>query len=175
MLSQESVVVGIENEIISLQDELESNQLKINQLDVSSQQSINTLAKAIEDYVGDNLIFSTDGLSVSDVIAPHLTELQANQPILRVTVDHSSKEHTYSIPAYINEASAQRVLPGMQALLTPVGMSRAQYGGFYGVVQSSTLLPQVTSELINQLGDSGAAMEITSQLPRPVLLKIKLR
>ena len=44
----------------------------------------------------------------------------------------------------------------------------------YGVVQSSTLLPQITSELINQLGDSGAAMEITSQLPRPVLLKIKL-
>ena len=34
LLDQESVVVGIENEIISLQDELESNQLKLIQLDV---------------------------------------------------------------------------------------------------------------------------------------------
>lgn len=175
LLDQESVVVSIENEIISLQDELESNHLKLIQLAVSSQEALSTLAKALQNYIGNNLIFSTDNLSIADVIAPHLTEVKVNDSILRVNVNHKSLNHGFVIPGYVGEASVQRVMPGMKALLTPVGMSRAQYGGFYGVVESSSLLPQNEIEIVNQLGDPGAASEITGQLKRPVLVKIKLQ
>ena len=175
LLDQESVVLGIENEIISLEDELESNQLQLLQLDVSSQESLATLAKALQDYINNNLIFSTDNLSIADVIAPHLTEVKVNDSILRVNVNHKSWKPGFVIPGYVDEASVQRVMPGMKALLTPVGMSRAQYGGFYGAVQSSSLLPQNEIEIVDQLGDPGAASEIIGQIMRPVQVKIKLQ
>ncbi|WP_131456330.1 hypothetical protein [Synechococcus sp. BS56D] len=175
LLDQESIVVGIENEIISLQDELESNQSKLIQLDVSSQESLTALLKALQNYIGSNLIFSTDNLSVADVIAPHLTEVKVNASILRANVNHKSLNHGVVIPGYVGDASVQRVMPEMKALLTPVGMSRAQYGGFYGVVESSSLLPQNEIEIVNQLGDPGVANEIFGQLKRPVLVKIKLQ
>ena len=175
LLSQESIVIGIKNEIISLQDQLEASQLQLVKLDSTSQEAVNTLAKALQKYIGDHLIFSTDNLSVADIISPHLTEVKANEPILRVNVNHNSVERILVIPGYIGEASAQRVLPGMKALMTPVGMSRAQYGGFFGVVQSSSLLPQNQLEILNQLGDPGAANEIVAYVKRPIQVKIKLQ
>ena len=86
------------------------------------------------------------------MIAPHLTEVKVNDSILRVNVNHKSLHHGFVIPGYVDEASVQRVMPGMQALLTPVGMSRAQYGGFFGDVESSSLLPQNEIEIVNAGG-----------------------
>lgn len=175
LLNQEVNVVKIENEIISLQEQLEANQIKLTQLDNAGNESVAVLAKALRFYIGNNLIFSGENhINISNIIASNSTEVGVNSPILRVTINQAALDDLFVIPGYVDEASSQRVLPGMKALLTPVGMSRAQYGGFYGTVQSSDLLPQSQIGLMDQLGDSGAVSEINSQLPRPVQVNIKL-
>ncbi|MFM1812624.1 MAG: hypothetical protein RLZZ336_1562 [Cyanobacteriota bacterium] len=78
------------------------------------------------------------------------------------------------VPVFLAGVNAQQVDEGMSVLLTPRGISRAQYGGIPGVVSEVTRLPLPVDGVIGVLGSRSLAQAVQAALPAPYLVRVKL-
>jgi hypothetical protein len=79
-----------------------------------------------------------------------------------------------TVPLFLNSASAQQVSEGMPVLVTPRGISRAQYGGIRGKVVEVNKLPLQGDGLQGALGSRGLVNSIQQIIPNPYLVRIQL-
>ena len=78
------------------------------------------------------------------------------------------------VPVYLDAVAAQQVTEGMTVLLTPKGISRAEYGGIPGRVVEVKKLPIVGEALLGQVGSRAIATTIQQLIPAPYLVKVAL-
>lgn len=78
------------------------------------------------------------------------------------------------MPVFLDAVAAQQVSEGMNVLLTPKGISRAEYGGIRGKVEQVSKLPIAADNLIGALGSRGMASQIQQIYPAPYLAWIRL-
>lgn len=172
-LTQQSRVDAIRSEVLSHQERLAGNQAQLLQSKVAVNSAETDLIKALRTFSDASLIFAKHDLFVTDVLAPHLSEVQENDAVLRV-----SRQALYDlpeqIPGFLSQAAAQQVRPGMKVLATPTGMSRAQYGGMLAKVVTVGVLPASISEIKQNLGSEGEANEISNLIPQPIEVTIQL-
>ncbi|QNI52773.1 putative conserved membrane protein [Synechococcus sp. BIOS-E4-1] len=172
-LSQQSRVDAIRSEVLSHQERLAVNQAQLLQSKIAVDSAETELVKALRTYADVSLIFAKHDLFITDVLAPHLSEVQQNDAVLRVSRQSLSKLPE-QIPGFLSQASAQQVRPGMKVLATPTGMSQAQYGGLLAKVKSVEVLPASLTEIRQSLGSEGEAIEISNLIPEPILITIQL-
>lgn len=79
------------------------------------------------------------------------------------------------IPVFVDGATVQQLNEGNPVLVTPKGISRAQYGGIVGVVDEVGRLPFSGDALATVAGGRSLAAAITQAVPTPYLVKVKLR
>ncbi len=78
------------------------------------------------------------------------------------------------VPVFLDAVAAQQVSDGMSVLLTPKGISRAQYGGIPGTVVQVTKLPLQADGLLGVVGSRGLVNTIQQQQPAPYLVRVQL-
>lgn len=172
-LLQQSRVDAIRSEVLSLQERRAANQAQLLQSRVAVDSAETELVKALRTYSDFSLIFAKHDLFITDVLAPHLSEVQQNDAVLRVSRQALSKLPK-NIPGFLSQAAAQQVRPGMKVLATPTGMSQAQYGGMLAKVASVKVLPASLTEIKQSLGSEGEASEISKLIPEAILMTIQL-
>ena len=172
-LLQQSRVDAIRSDVLSLQERRAANQAQLLQSRVAVDSAETELVKALRTYSDVSLIFAKHDLFITDVLAPHLSEVQQNDAVLRVSRQALSKLPK-NIPGFLSQAAAQQVRPGMKVLATPTGMSQAQYGGMLAKVASVKVLPASLTEIKQSLGSEGEASEISKLIPEAILMTIQL-
>lgn len=78
------------------------------------------------------------------------------------------------VPVFLDPVTAQQVSDGMRVLLTPKGISRAQYGGIPGTVVQVSKLPLQNDGLLGVLGSRSLVTAIQQQLSVPYLIRVRL-
>ena len=172
-LSQQTRVDAIRSEVLSHQERLAVNQAQLLQSRVAVDSAETKLVKALRTYADVSLIFAKHDLFITDVLAPHLSEVRQNDAVLRVSRQALSRMPE-QIPGFLSQAAAQQVRPGMKVLATPTGMSQAQYGGLVAKVKNVEVLPASLTEIRQSLGSEGEANEISNLIPQPILITIQL-
>ena len=172
-LSQQTRVDAIRSEVLSHQERLAVNQAQLLQSRIAVDSAETELVKALRTYADYSLIFAKHDLFITDVLAPHLSEVRQNDAVLRVSRQALNKLPE-QIPGFLSQAAAQQVRPGMKVLATPTGMSQAQYGGLVAKVTSVEVLPASLTEIRQSLGSEGEASEISNLIPQPILVTIQL-
>jgi hypothetical protein len=79
------------------------------------------------------------------------------------------------VPVFVDAATSQQLNEGMQVLLTPKGISRAQYGGIPGVVDEVGKLPLPAEGIAAFAGGRTLAGSIQQSLPSTYLVRVKLQ
>lgn len=78
------------------------------------------------------------------------------------------------VPVFMDAASAQQVNEGMGVLLTPKGISRAEFGGIRGKVDSVIKLPLLGEGILGSVGSRSLSNSIQQLLPAPYVAWVKL-
>jgi len=78
------------------------------------------------------------------------------------------------LPMFLDGTSAQQVNDGMTVLLTPKGISRAEFGGIRGTVVKVAKLPLSIEGIIGAVGSRSLAISIQQLVPVPYIVMVKL-
>jgi HlyD family secretion protein len=80
-----------------------------------------------------------------------------------------------TITTYFNAKQASQIFPGMQALVTPTGISRAQYGGIVSTVLTVDTSPSSLEEVTAQTGirEIGRLVDSSQSVPFRVTLRLQ--
>lgn len=78
------------------------------------------------------------------------------------------------VPVFLDGTAAQQVNEGMSVLLTPKGISRAEFGGIRGRVVQVNKLPLLGEGLQGAIGSRALASSIQQGIPTPYLAWVKL-
>ncbi|MCP9807350.1 hypothetical protein KBY71_12590 [Cyanobium sp. T1B-Tous] len=79
-----------------------------------------------------------------------------------------------TIPVFLDPATAQQVVEGMSVLVTPKGISRAQYGGIPGKVIEVSKQPLDSDGLLGALQSRALVPPIQQSVPSPYLVRVQL-
>ena len=79
-----------------------------------------------------------------------------------------------NVPVFLSGSSAQQVDEGMRVLLTPRGISRAQYGGIPGVVTEVVRLPLASDGVVGVVGSRSLGQAIQAAMPSAYLVRVTL-
>jgi multidrug resistance efflux pump len=79
-----------------------------------------------------------------------------------------------TIPVFLDPATAQQVVEGMSVLVTPKGISRAQYGGIPGKVVEVSKQPLDEEGLLGALQSRALVPPIQQSVPAPYLVRVQL-
>jgi hypothetical protein len=78
------------------------------------------------------------------------------------------------IPVFVDAATSQQLGEGMQVLVTPKGISRAQYGGIVGVVDEVGKLPLPPEGIAAFAGGRTLASSVQQNVGGAYLVRVKL-
>ena len=79
------------------------------------------------------------------------------------------------IPVFVDAVTFQQLKEGMQVLVTPKGISRAQYGGIIGIIDEVGLLPLSGDAMAAVAGGRSLGSAISKVITVPYLVKVKLQ
>ena len=79
-----------------------------------------------------------------------------------------------TIPVFLDPGTAQQVVEGMSVLVTPKGISRAQYGGIPGKVIEVSTQPLDNDGLLGALQSRALVAPIQQGVPSPYLVRVQL-
>jgi HlyD family secretion protein len=79
------------------------------------------------------------------------------------------------IPVFVDGGTVQQLSEGNRVLVTPKGISRAQYGGIVGIVDEVARLPFPGDTLASVAGGRSLATAVSQIYPTPYLVRVKLQ
>jgi multidrug resistance efflux pump len=166
LLSSDSAQVST---TISRDDQLEQSKQAI----VSSIDSLNKLENQLVNYLTTTTIFApVNGFYI-------LARNFANGSFVRqgdelITFTRTPPTLPSSIPVFLDASAAQQVSEGMNVLVTPKGISRAQYGGIPGRVIEINKLPLQGDGLQGAVGSRALVTPIQQLINAPYLVRVQL-
>jgi len=157
------------NTTINSQDQLDqSRQVSITNLD-----SRNKLEAQLINYLTKTALFVPDGGFY--LLAKFFRDgswVKQGEELLSYTTKPPALPR--SVPVFLDGTSAQQVSEGMAVLLTPKGISRAEYGGIRGTVVEVNKLPLLGEGVFGAVGSRSMAGSIQQLIPSPYLVWVKL-
>lgn len=155
-------------DINSLNESSQSNQANIN--DIESRNKVET---QLVSYLVKTATFVPEGgfylLSQSYRDGSHV-----RQGDELMTYSTKPPELPSIVPVFLDGNSSQQVSQGMKVLITPKGISRAEFGGIPGQVVKVIQLPLPSEGVIGAVGTRSMATAITKLLPTQYLVFVRL-
>ncbi|MEB3234637.1 MAG: hypothetical protein VKM98_04335 [Cyanobacteriota bacterium] len=146
----------------------QSQQVAINNLD-----SRNKLETALITFLTRSAVFAPDsGFYILASNFNNGSSVREGDELVSYTIHPPALPQ--ELPVFLDAVAAQQVSDGMSVLLTPKGISRAQYGGIPGTVVQVTKLPLQADGLLGVVGSRGLVATIQQQLPAPYLVRVRL-
>ena len=171
--SLEGQLAAIESTSINSKISSEDQLLSANEAGASSAEAQNKLENLLITFLAKSAIFSPGGgfyilsrnFGSNDIV-------NKGDEIFAYTTRPPSLPKR--LPVFLDATSAQQVTGGMKILVTPKGISRAEFGGIPGVVKVVTKLPLPQDALIGTVGSRALAGIIQQMLPSPYLVTVEL-
>lgn len=133
----------------------------------------NTLEDALIAYLSDTRLFVPEtGAYILTVNFSNGSRVNKGDEVVSYTTEPPTLPRV--VPLFLTAASAQQVDEGMQVLITPRGISRAQYGGIKGVVTEVVQLPLPPDGVLGAVGSRSLARRVESVIPSPYLVRVRL-
>jgi len=146
----------------------QSKQVAINNLD-----SRNKLETALVTFLTRSAVYAPEtGIYILAANFSNGSKVREGDELISYTTKPPALPK--ELPVFLDAVAAQQVSDGMRVLLTPKGISRAQYGGIPGTVEQVTKLPLQTDGLLGVVGSRGLAATIQQQLPAPYVIRVRL-
>ena len=180
LLQEQATVNGLRQQLLQLdRDRLGNNYTRVDQgqqadqADLNALQSTDQMQNALVNYLAKTFIFSPPG-------GMYLVAQYRNSGM---RVNAGDELFTYStrppalprrVPVFVDATTVQQLTEGMPVLITPKGISRAQYGGIKGVVDEVGRLPLTGETLAAVAGSRSLGAAISQSLPSPYLVRVSL-
>ncbi len=181
LLQEQSTVIGLRQQVVQLdRDRLGNSFSSTDQRQQATEAELNSLQTT--DQLQNALVsYMSRVLTVAPPSGGYLVALYQQNGM---QVKQGDELFTYSlkppelpevIPVFVDAATVQQLDEGMQVLVTPKGISRAQYGGIPGVVEEVGRLPLNGEALAAVAGGRSLAASISQANPSPYLVHVKLK
>lgn len=178
-LQAASQVLGLRSNLISSNSQLVSSlqsiqdaQQQLIQLDADVRNDLLTLRVALYDYLKKTYIFAPSDIFIVNTSFRDRQSVTEGSTLFTYTTQPPSLPGT--ITTYFNAKQASQIFPGMPALVTPTGISRAQYGGIVGSVLSVDTSPSSIEEVTAQTGirEIGRLVDTSQSVPFRVVINL---
>ncbi len=166
-------LISANSQLISSLQSIQDSQQKLLQSDTDIKNDLLSLRVAFFDYLNKAyLIAPTDLYVVNTSFRNEQTISAGSNAFLYTTTD--PRLPTY-ITTYFNAKQAAQIFPGMKALVTPSGVSRAQYGGIIASVERVDTSPSSLEEVTAQTGikEVGRLVNTSQSVPFRVVIKLQ--
>lgn len=171
--SLESQLAGMKSTILNSTISSKDQVLGANEANATRKETLNKLENLLITYLTRTAIFSPDGgfymlsrnFKSYDIV-------QKGDEIFTYTTTPPALPRI--VPVFLDSTSAQQVTDGMKVLITPKGISRAEFGGIPGAVTAVKKLPLPQDALIGIVGSRALANIVQQMLPSPYLVKVQL-
>ena len=181
LLQEQSLINGLRNQLLQLDRERintessgEDQRQQAAQTVLSSLQTTNQLQSALVSYLNKVYTFSPPlGMYIVSRSIRNGMQVKAGDELFTFSVSRPILPRV--VPVFVDAATSQQLNEGMQVLLTPKGISRAQYGGIPGVVDEVAKLPLPAEGIAAFAGGRTLAGSIQQSLPSAYLVRVKLQ
>jgi len=157
------------NSKINQDDQIEQSK----QAEVASIDSLNKLENQLITYLNNTAIFAPVG-GLYILTRNFLNGSLVKQGDELITFTRTTPALPSLVPVFLDATAAQQVSEGMRVLLTPKGISRAQYGGIPGRVIEVNKLPLQGDGLQGAVGSRALVGPIQGLIPSPYLVRVEL-
>ena len=142
--------------------------------DLNALLATNELQNALISYLWDAFIISPPGGMY--LVAKYMRNgMYVRKGDELLTFSNKPPTLPRRIPVFVDSVAFQQLSEGMRVLVTPKGISRAQYGGIIGVVDDIGLLPLSGDAMAAVAGGRTLANSISKVITTPYLIKVKLQ
>ena len=181
LLSEQAQINALRSQVLQInRDQLNSEFSSTDQLQqadesiLNSLQTTNQLQAALVNYITKAFIITPpSGAYIVAKSTRNNMEVRAGDEVFT----YSSEKPTLPqiIPAFVDATTSQQLTKGMEVLVTPKGISRAQYGGIPGVVDEVGKLPLAPEALAVFAGGRTLASSIQRAVGTTYLVRVKLK
>lgn len=181
LLQEKAVNNSLRNQVLQLdRDQLSTSfsavdqQQQAQEADLNSLQLRSQLQSALTDFLAKTFLFADPkGIYIISKNIRNGMPVRAGDEILTYTRERPSLPSI--MPVFVDAASSQQLSEGMQVLVTPRGISRAQYGGIPGKVVEVSKLPLPAEGIAAQAGGRTLASAIQQNIgPATYLIRVQL-
>lgn len=181
LLQEQATVNSLKQQLFQLdRDRLGNNYTRVDQgqqadqADLAALQSTEQMQNALVNYLAKTFVFSPQG-GMYLVAQYQSSGMRVNVGDELLTYSTRPPSLPVRVPVFVDAQSVQQITEGMPVLLTPKGISRAQYGGIKGVVDEVGRLPLTGEALTAVAGSRSLGVAIGQALPSPYLVRVRLK
>jgi hypothetical protein len=181
LLQEQSVINGLRNQVLQIDRERlnadfsgTDQRQQAEETRLSSLQSTNQLQAALVAYMDKVFTFSpSSGMYIVSRSIRNGMEVKPGDELFTYSVEKPILPQ--AVPVFVDAATSQQLAEGMQVLLTPKGISRAQYGGIVGEVVEVGKLPLPPEGIAAFAGGRTLAASIQQSVGGAYLVRVKLQ
>jgi len=173
LLNQQSRVDTIRAELLTQQQELTANGEKLLEAQTQQLQALDSLRTELGNFVDRGFLFAPGPLYIIDLNAPQASQVRQQDNLLHISAQKLNRLPD-QIPGYLSQSDAEQVAPGMEVLVTPMGMDRAQFGGIVGKVVDVSPLPSSLDQIAERIGSLADAQALSTMIADPVRVDLQL-
>ena len=160
---------GIDNDFSGTDQRLKARQEEVNRIKTKDQ-----LQNSLATYMSKALTIAPPrGMYLVALYQQNGMQVKQGDELYTYTLTKPALPNT--IPVFVDATTIQQLQDGMRVLVTPKGISRAQYGGIPGVVNEVGRLPLKGESLAAVAGGRSLAAAISQANPAPYLVRVKLQ
>lgn len=180
LLQEQAVIDGLRNQLLQLDRERLGTEFSVSdQRQESDQTALNSLKTRNQLQAGlvafmskNNVITPPSGMYVVALAIRNNMQVKTGEELFTYSVQKPTLPLV--IPVFVDAATSQQLSEGMSVLVTPKGISRAEYGGIPGVVDEVAKLPLPAEGLAAFAGGRTLAKTILQSLGGAYLVRVKL-
>ena len=159
-------------QIDNLRSEIYSNKNQLIVLSNKLDQSYKQLGNTLSTLISEQMIFASDEVYLTQVIPNNGENVSKGQVVLQLSDDSLNSPRL--VPVFLGSSEMAQVFPGMDALATPQGYKRSEFGGIRGNVVSMAQVPSGLEDVSSRVGLKSLAQVITNREPSPTLAVVAL-
>jgi hypothetical protein len=180
LLQEQAVINGLRNQVLQIDREQINTEFnstdqrqQAEQTKLNSLQTRNQLQAALVAYMAKVYAFSPPtGMYIVSRSIRNGMEVKPGDELFTYSAERPTLPQV--IPVFVDAATSQQLGEGMQVLVTPKGISRAQYGGIMGVVDEVGKLPLPPEGIAAFAGGRTLASSVQQSVGGTYLVRVKL-
>jgi len=180
LLQEQAVINGLRNQVLQIDRERLNTEFsgtdqrqQAEQSKVNSLQIRNQLQASLVAYMAKVYAFAPPtGMYIVSRAIRNGMEVKPGDELFTYSAERPTLPRV--IPVFVDAATSQQLGEGMQVLVTPKGISRAEYGGIVGVVDEVGKLPLPPEGLAAFAGGRTLASSVQQNAGGAYLVRVKL-
>lgn len=181
LLTEQAQINSLRNQVLQLDRERLNTAFnrtdqhqQAEQTSLNSLQTTNELQAGLVAYMSKVFIITPpSGAYILTRAIRNGMQVRAGDELFTYTIEKPTLPEV--IPVFVDAATSQQISEGMTVLVTPKGISRAQYGGIPGVVHEVGKLPLPAEGLAAFAGGRTLASTIQQSVGAAYLVRVKLQ